>query len=158
MYRNEGGKKVAFRKALLILVGISVFSLQAEKVSAQGPPINTDSPILLGLSGGAVRSFAKVIRKSKLLENGEEIDDTINQKLTIIVLPVVLPYNLTTRLLIGGALPLFNKDLSTNSGSSSSTGIGDVKVFAKYVPLQIDRDVETIRLAVKGKVKYTTGD
>ncbi|MCH7760513.1 hypothetical protein IIA15_03800 [candidate division TA06 bacterium] len=139
---------MAIRKILFILAGASLFSLQAVRVSAQGPPINTDSPILLGLNGGAVRSFARVIRMSGLND----------KKMTVYVSPIVLPYNLTTELLIGGVLPLVNKKRSSISGSSSSTGIGDVKLYAKYVPLQIDRDVETIRLAVKGTVKFPTGD
>ncbi len=114
---------------------------------AQGPPINTDSPILLGISGAGVRSFVKVIKKSSQDED-----------LTVTVLPVVIPYNVTTRLLVGGVFPYFNKELDTNTGSMSSSGFGDTKLFAKYVVHQIDRKQETIRFVVKSSVTLPTGD
>ncbi len=114
---------------------------------AQGPPINTDSPILLGISGAGVRSFVKVIKKSSQDED-----------LTVTVLPVVIPYNVTTRLLVGSVFPYFNKELDTNTGSISSSGFGDTKLFAKYVVHQIDKRQETIRFVVKSSVTLPTGD
>ena len=114
---------------------------------AQGPPINTDSPILLGVSGAGARSFVKVIKKSSQDED-----------LTVTVSPVVIPYNVTTRLLVGGVFPYFNKELDTNTGSMSSSGFGDAKLFAKYVVHQIDKRQETIRFVVKSSVTLPTGD
>ena len=114
---------------------------------AQGPPINTDSPILLGVSGAGARSFVKVIKKSSQ-----------DKDLTVTVSPVVIPYNVSTRLLVGGVFPYFNKDLDTNAGSMSSSGFGDTKLFAKYVVHQIDKRQETIRFVVKNSVTLPTGD
>ncbi len=114
---------------------------------AQGPPINTDTPILLGVSGAGARSFVKVIKKSSQDKN-----------LTVTVSPVVIPYNVSTRLLIGGVFPYFNKDLDTNEGSVSSSGFGDTKLFAKYVVHQIDKRQETIRFVLKSSLTLPTGD
>ena len=114
---------------------------------AQGPPINTDTPILLGVSGTGVRSFVKVIRKSSQ-----------DKDLTVTVSPVVIPYNLSTRFLVGGVFPYFNKDLDTNAGSMSSSGLGDTKLFAKFVVHQIDKRQETIRFVLKSSITFPTGD
>ena len=114
---------------------------------AQGPPINTDTPILLGVSGAGARSFVKVIKKSSQDED-----------LTITLSSVVIPYNISTRLLVGGIFPYFNKDLDTNAGSMRSSGLGDTKLFAKYVVHQIDKRQETIRFVVKSSVTLPTGD
>jgi len=114
---------------------------------AQGPPINTDTPILLGVSGAGARSFVKVIKKSSQ-----------DKELTVTVSPVVIPYNVTTRLLVGGVFPYFNKVLDTNAGSMSSSGYGDTKLFAKYVVHQIDKRQETIRFVLKSSVTLPTGD
>ncbi len=114
---------------------------------AQGPPINTDSPILLGVSGAGARSFVKVIKKSSQ-----------DKDLTVTVSPVVIPYNVSTRLLVGGVFPYFNKELETNAGSMRSSGLGDTKLFAKYVVHQIDKRQETIRFVLKSSVTLPTGD
>ena len=131
------------RRIFPILSGL----LLTSPTLAQGPPINTDSPILLGLSGAGVRSFAKVTRKSMP-----------GKDLTVFMSPVALPYNLTTEFLVGAILPYFSKELNTGSASSTSSGIGDVKLFAKYLLLQIDRPQETFRVMVKGTVKLPTGE
>jgi len=126
------------KKQLVIQISMMILLMPFSYTLAQGPPINTDSPILLGISGAGVRSFVKVIKKSSQDED-----------LTVTVSPVVIPYNLTTRLLVGGVFPYFNKELDTNAGSKSSSGFGDTKLFAKYVVHQIDRKQETIRFVVK---------
>ena len=43
---------------------LSLLSLAAVPALAIGPPINTDTPITLGLEGRGVRSFVKVVRAS----------------------------------------------------------------------------------------------
>ena len=114
---------------------------------AQGPPINTDTPILLGVNGAGARSFVKLIKKSSQ-----------DKDLTVTVSPVVIPYNVSTRLLVGVFFPYFNKDLDTDAGSMSSSGFGDTKLFVKYVVHQIDKRQETIRFVLKSAVTLPTGD
>ena len=60
----------------LIMLIISV------KVEAQGPPIFTDTPIMLGLEGRGIRTFGNIISK----ENANAY-----------VQPVVFPFNISTK-------------------------------------------------------------
>lgn len=111
----------------------------ADKISAQGPPIYTDSPILLGLEGGAVRTFGKYISKKNA---------------TIYVHPFVVPYNLTAKLFIGVGTPYISK---MPKGKDHQSGMGDVFAFAKYVILQKDKTGKTFRSAVKVSETFPTG-
>ena len=140
-------KKLPMSKSVRLSLTFVSIMLLASPASGQGPPINTDTPILLGLGGAGVRSFAKVTRKSKP-----------DNDLTVFVSPVVLPYNVTTEFLVGALFPYFTKDLDNNGTSLTSSGFGDMKLFAKYLLLQIDRPQETLRLLAKGTVKLPTGD
>ena len=126
---------------------------------AQGPPINTDTPIMLGVSGAGVRSFGKIIRKATLLRDGKEIADTLDRSVTSWVTPVAIPYNLySDKLQIGLILPYVNIDLNKTTGAVSSSGIGDIKLSAKYLVYQLDRKNKTVRVASKAGVKLPTGN
>ncbi len=135
------------KKQLVVQISMMILLVPFSSTLAQGPPINTDTPILLGVSGAGARSFVKIIKKSSQ-----------DKDLIVMVSPVVIPYNVSTRLLIGGVFPYFNKDLDTNAGSMSSSGLGDTKLFAKYVVHQIDKRQETIRFVLKSSVTLPTGD
>lgn len=125
----------------------------------QGPPINTDTPIMLGLEGRGVRSFTRVIRKTTLRLDGDEIADPMNREVTAVVTPVVVPYNLfSDKWQIGIIAPFVSLDLNRNGGSVSSSGIGDVKLFVKRLIYQYDRRNETFRIASKVGAKLPTGD
>lgn len=126
---------------------------------AQGPPINTDTPIMLGLQGRGTRTFVKVVRRARLLENGQQIDDPLNRSVTATVLPFAVPYNLfSDKLQVGLVAPFVNVNLSTSEGEPSNGGIGDLQLFAKYLLYQRDRRNETFRIATKAGVKLPTGD
>ena len=135
------------KKQFVVQISMMILSMPISSTLAQGPPINTDTPILLGVSGAGARSFVKVIRKSSQ-----------DKDLTVTVSPVVIPYNVSTRLLVGGIFPYFNKDLDTKAGSMRSSGLGDTELFAKYVVHQIDKRQETIRFVLKSSVTLPTGD
>jgi len=138
-------------------VAVAVFL--AIPAGAQGPPINTDTPIMLGLQGRGTRTFVKVVRRTRLLENGQEVDDPMRRSVTATVLPFAVPYNFfSDRFQVGLVAPLVNVDLSTIEGEQSNGGIGDVQLFAKYLLYQRDRRNETFRIASKAGVKLPTGD
>lgn len=122
-------------------ISIIVFALflSAGNSYAQGPAIYTDSPVLLGLEGGAIRTFGKYISKKNA---------------TVYVHPFVVPYNLTEKLFIGVGLPYISKTLK---GEETQSGIGDVFAFAKYVILQKDKTAKTFRSAVKVSETFPTG-
>lgn len=118
---------------------VSAVILLAGNLLAQGPAIYTDSPVLLGLEGGAVRTFGKYISKKNA---------------TVYVQPIMIPYNLTAKLFIGAGVPYISK---MPKGEKSQSGFGDVFAFAKYVILQKDKTGKTFRSAVKVSETFPTG-
>ncbi len=124
---------------------------------AQGPPIHTDTPIMLGLEGRGVRSFLKTVRKTRLLSEGSEIEDPINRRATATLVPIIVPYNLATRFQVGVIAPFVRKELGTVSSNATRSGLGDVTLYGKFLVLQRDGRKETFRVAVKGRVKLPTG-
>ena len=143
--------------AILVLSALVSLSLLPEAALAQGPPIQTDTPIMLGLQGRGVRTFLKVIRKDKLLQNGDEIPDPSNRTATTLVMPLIIPYNLTPTFQIGAVVPFVVRNLDTTAGSTDRSGLGDLSLSAKKLLVQVDRRAETFRIAVKGRVKLPTG-
>ena len=146
-------------KISLILSVILIFAALWADSFAQGPPINTDTPIMLGLQGRGIRTFGKIIRKATLLKDGDEITDPLDRKVTVWVTPVAVPYNLfKDKFQLGVIVPFMNIDINSNSGDISSSGVGDLRLFAKYLVYQYDRKNKTIRVASKTGVKLPTGD
>jgi len=78
-------------RLIIILIGI----LSGTSVFAQGPPIFTDTPILLGLDGGGIRTFGQIISK----ENA-----------TIYVHPIAIPYNIGSKAQVGVIGRFVNKN------------------------------------------------
>ncbi len=127
------------------LVWFSLVGFIARPAAGIGPPINTDTPITLGLDGRGVRTFVKVIRAS----------DDMDGHLTTTLWPVVVPYNLTTKGVAGIIVPTVFKEMQRGGETVSSSGLGDISIFAKYVVLQIDRHQQTFRLAPKLVLKLS---
>ena len=137
----------------------TVVLLAAGSGFAQGPPINTDTPIMLGLEGGGIRTFAKFVRRTTLLQDGDEIPDDMDRQVTVRVTPIAMPYNLfSDKIQIGVIVPFMDVDFESTVQDMSSFGIGDVRVFAKYLLYQRDRKKETFRIASKAGIKFPTGD
>lgn len=126
---------------------------------AQGPPINTGTPIMLGLEGRGVRTFVKFVRKATLRRDGESFVDPQNQRMTVRIMPVAIPYNLlSARFQVGAIVPFVHIDADSRAQSRSSSGLGDARLFAKYLLYQRDRRLETLRIAAQFSVKLPTGD
>ena len=127
---------------MFLIRGILTISILTSVIEsyAQGPPVFTDTPILLGLGGRGVRTFGKYISK----ENAN-----------VYIQPLVLPFNITPKLLVGTILPFVSK--SPKNGSSQS-GFGDLAVFLKYVVQQKDYPGKTIRTLVKVTQRFPTGN
>lgn len=141
------------------LVMLAIFVLAGTQAFAQGPPINTDTPIMLGLQGRGIRAFGKIVRKATLRNDGSEIPDPLDREVTAWVTTVVLPYNLfNDKFQVAIIVPFMNVDMNSSGGDASSAGIGDLRVFAKYSLFQYDRRNKTIRVAAKAGVKLPTGD
>jgi len=138
-------------KQLFIIVFI-VF-LANESAHAQGPPINTDTPILLGLEGSGVRSFTKIISKS--INNG----DANSPDIFAVVVPIAIPVNLfSDKFQAGLIIPFKSIEVTANGKTSSNRGIGDGQIFIKYLLYQKDAKNETFRIAAKTALKFASGD
>ena len=135
---------------LMLVACLSAGAL--DEALAQGPPIHTDTPIMLGLAGRGVRSFGKVVHRGKLFEGGDAVDNPDDRAVTIVQFPVVVPYNLfSERFQVGFIAPF------SPQGEASSSGLADIRVFGKYLLYQRDRLNETLRVATKAGVKFPSG-
>ncbi len=124
-------------KSLLFVFVISLV-IFSSKIFAQGPPIFTDSPLLLGLEGGGIRTFGKYIST----ESGQTY-----------IQPLVIPYNVTTDFQIGGIQPYVFR--FPDNGESQS-GFGNFTLFGKYSIIQIDGRAKTFRALLKYTQTFTT--
>ena len=129
----------------LLTVLVAIFS-SAQIAMAQGPPINTDTPIMLGVQGRGVRTFARIIRRDTLLSDGNETDDPLDRRTTVVVTPVVVPYNLfSDKFQLALIVPFMDVNVHTNTSETSGSGVGDVRLFAKHLLYQHDRRGKTSR-------------
>ncbi len=150
--------KNKYRKLLVSFI-VFVLLFAAHQVLAQGPPINTDTPIMLGLEGGGIRTFAKFVRKATILQDGKDITDEMDRRVTVRITPVAIPYNLfSDKFQVGVILPFMNISFKSSTQDISNSGIGDIRIFAKYLVYQLDRKQETIRMASKVGIKLPSGD
>jgi len=129
-------KTITYRTLGIIL---ALAFLITNTTKAQGPPIYTDTPILLGLDGGGIRTFGKFTST----ETGKTF-----------VQPFIIPYNLTTDFQIGVVQPFI---VLSPKGQDSKTGFGNLSVFGKYSIFQNDGKGKTFRGLLKYKQSLNTG-
>lgn len=114
-------------------LGYSLFIL------AQGPPIITETPIMLGLEGSGVRTFGKFISK----ENAN-----------IYIQPIGIPYNINPKFQFGAIFPF---KFITPKGEETTGGFADLTVFLKHQLYKIDGKAETFRIIGLVKQTFPTG-
>lgn len=122
-----------------ILISLIVLSMTLE-VYAQGPPIFTDTPIMLGLEGRGIRTFGNIVSK----ENAQAY-----------IHPVALPYNITNKWQVGVVAPFVSK---SPDGMVGRSGFGDLQVFTKYQLFQKDGKAKTLRSLIKLTETAPTGN
>lgn len=115
-------------------------SLLCYEAAAQGPPIFTETPLMLGLEGGGIRTFGKYISK---------------ENVTVYMHPIAVPYGITSKWQIGGIAPLVN---IKPDGMKSLFGLGDVKLFTKIQLHQKDGKGKTFRTLIKLTQSFPTGN
>ena len=149
-------------KRLILITSLFCLAGFSSNAFAQGPPIITDTPILLGLKGGGVRTFARFVNRTTILENGKRIDNPANIRMRRWVFPVVVPYNfLSDKLQVRLILPFISGSLQNNEAikvRSTNSGIGDVDFSAKYEVFRKDGKNKTFRIASRFGLKLPTGD
>ena len=93
------------------------------------------------------------------MSDGNEIDDPLDRRTTVVVTPVVVPYNLfSDKFQVAVIVPFMDVNVHTNTSETSGSGIGDVRLFAKRLLYQHDRRGKTIRVTAKAGIKLPTGD
>ena len=107
---------------------------------AQGPPIITQTPVMLGLEGSGIRTFGKFISK---------------ENVNVYVQVFALPYNISPKFQIGGILPY--KSINPKR-MSSVNGFADVTLFAKYQLYKKDGKAKTFRILANLKQTFPTGN
>lgn len=114
--------------------------LLLQEIKAQGPPIFTDTPIMLGLEGRGIRTFGRYISKKNV---------------KVYMQPFAIPYNLTARWQIGTIIPFvaISPELE-----DSHKGLADVKIFTKYQLFQKDEKGKTFRGLIKITQSFPTGN
>ena len=108
-------------------------------IYSQGPPITTQTPVMLGLEGNGIRTFGKFISK---------------ENVNIYVQPIGIPYNVTTKFQIGGIFPF--KIINPKNGEAVS-GFSDMTIFAKYQLYKKDGKAKTFRILANIKQTFPTG-
>ncbi len=124
---------------MILWVTISLFSNQG---FAQGPPIFTDTPIMLGLEGRGIRTFGRYISR---------------ENVKVYVQPLAIPYNINRKWQIGAILPWRNLNPKTE-GVGSNSGFGDLNLFTKYQLFQKDGKGKTFRGLIKLSETFPTGN
>lgn len=117
-----------------------IFLLFNSAAQAQGPPIFTDTPIMLGLEGRGLRTFGNYVSR----ENGNSY-----------VHPFAVPYNISSKWQVGLIAPLVNV---SPQNVNSRFGLGDVRVFTKYQLIQKDGKGKTFRTLIKLTETFPTGN
>ncbi|MCX2678917.1 transporter [Galbibacter sp. EGI 63066] len=123
---------------LFVIGAVSLLSIHS--TWAQGPPVFTDTPIMLGLEGGGIRTFGNIISK-----------ENANAYMQVLA----VPYNINQKWQIGAIAPYVS--ISPN-GMENRSGIGDVKVFTKYQLFQKDGKGKTWRGLIKLTETFPTGN
>ncbi|PCJ91225.1 MAG: hypothetical protein COA50_16650 [Flavobacteriaceae bacterium] len=106
---------------------------------AQGPPITTETPIMLGLDGSGIRTFGKYISKKNT---------------NIYVQPIGIPYNITPKFQVGGTFPF---KFVTPNGAETTGGLSDIAIFTKYQLYKKDGTAKTFRVLAHIKQSFPTG-
>jgi len=122
-----------------IILTITLALIIITIVYSQGPPITTETPVMLGLEGSGIRTFGKFISK-----------ENVKSYLQI----VAIPYNITPKFQIGGIIPF--KFITPNTTETVS-GFSDISVFAKYQLYKIDGTAKTFRILANIKQSFPTG-
>jgi len=122
-----------------ILINITV--LFTVVVFAQGPPIITDKPIMIGEK----RIIIKTLSRVEVRENA-----------TFYKVPLMGHYVIKPNLLVAAHLPLAGYNIDIGEGFKK-TGLGDINVQVKYQFFRWDESRKTARAAFKVQQFFPTG-
>jgi len=128
------------RKPGILFPALLVAAMFPVILSAQGPPIFSGTPVMLGVEGRGLRTFGKITAKENVLAY---------------VHPLAIPYNINEDLQIGGIAPFVYKKPRPDS-LNVGMGLGDVAIFFKYEILQKDWKGKTLRGVISLQETFPT--
>lgn len=139
-------------KTYLSLVLPALLWAGGTPVAAAPITFNTALPVAKG---------AFINREQIILRRFKSDSTALNRHMKVSGVVSVLGYGITSKLALFAALPFLEKSMTQSTGGSpitrSSTGAGDLKVFARYTVIQRDMPSKTVRLAAFGGLKAPTG-
>ncbi len=140
-----------FGRTVLFLMIVAAPSASAQITS------NPALPVTRGR--GIVRVQAKLFQASA-------VNEVSDRSLTVFSIPLVAVYGVSPKLAVFGVVPVVRKRLETTEldllaqGDTfvrGPTGLGDVRVFARYIAFQSNHQGRTMRVAPFAGVELPTG-
>ena len=125
-------------------------------------PVFSLGPHTLYKGGIGVEIEAEVLSKSRVLQEGDKIDDPQNQKATRLVLPTEIIYGVTPALSVTARIPIvdrrFEKTMGGVRDKDRSKGLGDITLRSKFRFWKRDTLGVQQAAAVVFGIKLPTGD
>jgi len=127
---------------LKFIVITSLLTLFVATLFAQGPPIITDKPIMIGEKRIVIKTLSRV----------EVREDAVFFKI-----PLMGHYVIKPNLLVAAHLPLAGYNIIEHGHEHNKTGLGDINVQMKYQFFRWDKSSKTARAALKVQQYFPTG-
>lgn len=125
-------------------------------------PVFSLGPHTLYKGGIGVEFETKILSKSRLLREGDQIDDPEKQKATRLIFPIEIIYGVTPDLSVTTRIPTVERRLEKTTGGTrtkeSSSGLGDIVIRSKYRFWKRDTLGVQQAAAIFGGIKLPTGD
>ncbi|SDB28048.1 hypothetical protein SAMN03097699_0484 [Flavobacteriaceae bacterium MAR_2010_188] len=126
-----------------IITFLLILFLSPEVLLAQGPPITTDNPIMLGGNSYLFKSLTEI----RTTERG-----------TFVNAPLIAQYVVSNNFLVGLHLPYVDYSFKDEYGGMNGNGLGDISLLAKYQFLRKDQMGKTFRMVAKTMHDLPTGE
>ncbi len=134
--------------------GVLAFVLLVMGGSPARAQITTNTALPVGKGEGIVRLQSKIIRST-----GDP--GPMDRDLRVLAFPLVGVYGVTAKLTLFGIVPILDKNLEVTTPQGRLTrktsGLADVRFFARYTLFQVNRRGQTLRLAPFAGVELPTG-
>lgn len=127
---------------LKLIVITSLLTLFVATLFAQGPPIITDKPIMIGEKRIVIKTLSRI----------EVRDEAVFFKI-----PLMGHYVIKPNLLVVAHFPLAGYNKTEHGHAHKKTGLGDVNIQMKYQFFRWDESRKTARAAFKLQQYFPTG-
>lgn len=124
------------------LLCLCIVLVASTSTYAQGPPITSDKPIMLS-------------SKTMLIKSLTEIRKT--ESSTFFYAPIMYHYVFKHNFLTAIHVPLVGRYRPSDGLYTNHTGLGDIKLMAKYQFFRKDMTRRTLRMVIKGVQTFPTG-